>query len=556
MNVGIMSKNKSLRDILTLCLCVIACILIQVLITSTARMESIRLGDILISMDSIRGMLQSLIGFICLIMVCSNAKGGDVIALTTLGISLFFMLGAVITKRSASPINGIIFDIVSIISVIIISRQVKRIEEFGVRDDLTGLRNKRGMEYALIERLNQRKKVYLLKIRVKNVRAICDTLGYEYGDMALKILAERFEETLNGRGVLGKLDGLEYAVILNDTNDPMSVSEELLKCATQCLTLYKNGDSVNSYLSAYIGVACYPNDANDYATLMKCSDIAMYKAVKEKSKVAKVYNEEMACEITRRNELEHIVKESLEKDYFYMVYQPQFEVSTRKLRGFESLLRLRMPNGENVSPAEFIPVAEATDLIFRIDEYVLRRAMREFKDVLVDCGESFLISINVSAKNMGSIGFTNMVKSILDETGFPPGCLEIEITEYSLGKSRKQTIQNIEELRKLGVMVALDDFGTGYTSLAQLLHLPINLLKIDKSLVDNIENDQVSRDFIDAVIYMGHLMECEVITEGVETQEQLNLLREHTCDYVQGYVWGKPLEYLDAINLAKDKDGQ
>ena len=141
------------------------------------------------------------------------------------------------------------------------------------------------------------------------------------------------------------------------------------------------------------------------------------------------------------------------------------------------------------------------------------------------------------------------VKSILDETAFPPDCLEIEITEYSFSENMETTIQNIRTLREIGVQVALDDFGTGYTSISQLMKLPINLLKIDKSLIDNIESNHNIRDLVDSVIYMGHIMNCEVISEGVENEQQIGVLKERKCDFVQGFVWGKPLSYNDAINL-------
>jgi len=211
---------------------------------------------------------------------------------------------------------------------------------------------------------------------------------------------------------------------------------------------------------------------------------------------------------------------------------------------------MRTPKGEFVSPAEFIPVAEKGDLILQIDDYVLRRAMKEFKDIVEQVEEELTISVNVSAKNISAKGFANKVKAILEETGFPSANLEIEITEYCMVQSVEATIQNIVELRALGIQVALDDFGTGYTSLSYLAKMPINLLKVDKSLVDDIVANEKSRDFVTAVIAMGHLMGCEVISEGVENEEQLALLNGQECDFVQGYVWGKPLDYEVARDIA------
>ena len=187
----------------------------------------------------------------------------------------------------------------------------------------------------------------------------------------------------------------------------------------------------------------------------------------------------------------------------------------------------------------------------KIDDYVLRRVMREFKALLDALGKDFIVSVNVSAKNIGSKNFADKVEKMLAEEQFLPKNLEIEITEYSFSDSMETTIENINKLKALGVQIALDDFGTGYTSIANLMKLPINLLKIDKSLIDDIETNHTARDMVDSVIYMGHVMNCDVISEGVETEKQLELLREHNCDFIQGFVWGKPQSYDDAKNLCQ-----
>ena len=203
-----------------------------------------------------------------------------------------------------------------------------------------------------------------------------------------------------------------------------------------------------------------------------------------------------------------------------------------------------------MSPVAFIPAAEKTNLIMRIDDYVSRRALTEGKILVDSTNNECIISINVSAKNIASEGFAEKVGRMIKESGFPAKNLEIEITEYSFAESEK-TVANILALKDLGVQVALDDFGTGYTSIAQLMKLPINLLKIDKSLIDDIETNQTMRDMVDSVIYMGHIMNCEVISEGVENENQIALLKEHKCDFIQGFVWGRPQSYEDAENLCR-----
>ena len=256
---------------------------------------------------------------------------------------------------------------------------------------------------------------------------------------------------------------------------------------------------------------------------------------------------QMEEKLNRQLEVEKIIKNALSDNWFYLVFQPQFSTQDKKLRGFETLLRLRDGQGNNLSPAEFIPAAEKSDLILEITNWVLNNTLKTFAPFVK--GTDLIISINASSKNMESNLFVSEIKEALEATGFPAKNLEIEITEYSLLQSFDQTIENIKALRQMGVQVALDDFGTGYSSLSYLEKLPINLLKLDKSLVDDIESNQKSQQFINAVIYMGHLMGCEVICEGVESEGQLQLLKDNKSDFIQGFIWGKPIEFDKAKGL-------
>ena len=267
-----------------------------------------------------------------------------------------------------------------------------------------------------------------------------------------------------------------------------------------------------------------------------------------------IFNENMENSDVKQREAEFLVKESLKNKYFYLMYQPQFTTDDKRLRGFETLIRCRKPDCSIVSPTSFIPAAEKSNLIMKIDDFVLKAAMKEFQPVLENTDSNLVISINVSAKTMCNKDFTKKIKKLIDEIHFPPENLEIEITEYSFAESPETTIANILSLREMGIHIALDDFGTGYTSIKQLMKLPINLLKIDKSLIDDIETDQNMRDMVDSVIYMGHIMNCEVISEGVEKESQLDILREHKCDFIQGFVWGKPIDFEDAKKMCGQEE--
>lgn len=254
-------------------------------------------------------------------------------------------------------------------------------------------------------------------------------------------------------------------------------------------------------------------------------------------------------ELKRREEVEKLIRLGLENDYFYMMYQPQYKTEGKLLRGFESLIRLTMPDGTRMSPAEFIPDAESSDLIMDIDNYVLERVMTEFRGVVA--GTDLIVSVNLSAKSIASPNFSDKISAMLKGIGYPANNLELEITEYSLTNDEDTVFDNITKLRQMGVKIALDDFGTGYTSLSQMVRIPFDLLKMDKSLVDDIESNDMKRDFSNAVIELGHMVNSEVIAEGVEKNEQLDILLNQGCDFIQGYIWGRPLLVKDAIALTK-----
>ena len=271
------------------------------------------------------------------------------------------------------------------------------------------------------------------------------------------------------------------------------------------------------------------------------------------SSSADMTNQELVDELQRRNSLEKLVREGLENEYFYLMYQPQYILTNHELRGFEALIRLKLPDGTMISPAEFIPASENSDLIMEIDDYVLHHALRAFRSVQDQATNKVVLSINISAKTIALADFVDKVKKAADTADFPLAFLELEITEYSVSDNDSQTIENINELRKLGVTIALDDFGTGYTSLAQLMRIPFDLLKIDKSLVDDIDVDKVRCDFCESVIALGHLVNSKVIAEGVEKEAQAELLKERGCDYLQGFLWGKPMYFEDAKHLVLDR---
>ena len=526
-----------------------------VLVVTSGRMlqsgSSLQIGKVSLPAHSLTGLLQAILFLGCILITLISYEIGARLSC----VLLLFVCGGDIMgmfqTHSLAPLPGLINALLNFVVILIIGKQFRIVEHESVTDYVTGLLNMRGFLDTLSERINARTPFTLLYFRIDNFRMINDNLGHDMGTKLLREISVQLLEMTKGYGSVCKIGGSEFSLVMDPDFDIEGFRLEMKERFGGKVALDDSEFPIYCYPRMYAGAVRYPEDALDTATLIKYADMALYHAMKAHNNALVSFDEEMGSEIIKQNELEGLVKECLAGDYFYLMYQPQYDMQDKQLRGFETLLRTLMPDGKSISPAEFIPVAEKTNLIIQIDSYVLRRALTEMVDYIRDYEQEITLSVNMSANSISREDFADQVIDLINETGFPSRRLELEITEYSFAESENMTIQNIEKLRAIGVKIALDDFGTGYTSLAQLVKLPINLLKIDKSLVDDIETSEMSRDFVNAVIYMGHLMECDVISEGVESQMQVDLLKEQNCDYVQGFVWDRPLYYEAAVAMLK-----
>ena len=499
------------------------------------------------------GVLQAIQFYLCLTIVMLDNKRGCRISDILLGICLVAMLRAVIFLGVTNPIPGIFNIIIYIITLNIIGSFLNKREKEAITDFLTGLENRRGLYNYLNAKVLGKEPFYVIYFDLDNFKMINDNQGHRYGDMILKEVAERMTTIVGKMGKVFRVSGDEFVVIVSEKNDPEIISEDVINEVNQKYNIIMDGRLTESYLTVYAGISKFPEDANNPDDLLKYSDIAMYQASKSKTNKVFFFDKYMADIIKRQSEVETMIKASLDNDYFYLAFQPQHEIGGKKLRGFETLLRMKLPDGTQISPGEFIPVAERSDLILRIDRYVLERALTEFKEVVIVDNSDLILSINISAKNAASKDFAFKLINLLEAVGFPAKNLEIEITEYCLLNSLEDTIENIRQLKDAGVKVALDDFGTGYTSLSYLAKLPINLLKLDKCLIDDVDTDEKSAEFIRSVVDLGHLMGCEVIAEGVEREEQLEVIKKHKCDYIQGFIWGRPMVLEDVKKVLREK---
>ena len=525
--------------------------------TTNGNSGILTMASFTIPIVSLQGIIAAVNALCCIIMVFIDFKKGSKIAFTIMGISIALALIPIFTVHSLAPLPGIVSNIVSLVSIIIIYSFYKRSSMNSLTDFITGLPNRRYYVKEVNERLSVKQTFYLACIEIEDFKNINDVYGIRAADFILVDTAKKLKGKLGENEMLFRITGGLFAMLLNGKTVPEEKFKNVIRSEVMMLPPKEGEDLLvknSCIVSLAAGIVHIGSNDNykDSASVMRDAEIALMEARKLQNQKMCLFSDSLKKQDFEQKEAEFLIKDAMQNNYFYLVYQPQFTTNEKKLRGFETLIRCKKPDGSIISPANFIPAAEKTNLITSIDDYVLRRAMTEFKPVVVNEKKDFVLSINVSAKNIGTENFAQKLKQIIDEIQFPPENLEIEITEYSFAESMETTVENILSLKSLGVQIALDDFGTGYTSIAQLMKLPVTLLKIDKSLIDNIETDPVMCDMVDSVIYMGHIMNCEVISEGVENENQLEILKEHKCDFIQGFVWGKPLDFDSAVSLCKD----
>ncbi len=545
--IHISSKRKRILLIILF----ILCLGLQVL---SARANASGLPYVLffgieVPRGSAQGIFSSVISLICVMMVCLEFRFGKLLSCISIAMSVFGMLSTLIGFGDLTPLPGLINSVFTLVSIFLIAGFLKSADNESITDVVTQSFNRLHFERTLTNRISASKKFEIAFIQIRGFRSINDSHGRDSGDAVLKMVAERLKEVVGAKGDVFRLDGTDFAIIFKTGTNALDTTNDCIRRIMEKCRIERDGISVNCYIDAFGGISSYPRDASDVRNIMRCADIAMNCAVESQNERVRLFTAELESRSTRRTAVEQQIKLSLENDYFYLVYQPQYMLAGKSLRGFETLLRCKMPDGTMISPSEFIPICEQTDIIYEIDNYVINRAISELGPIIKHNPTPMSLSINVSAKSMSTVDFVDKIKTALVKNSFPADCLEIELTEHSFAQSREMTISNALKLREMGVKIALDDFGTGYTSLERLLKLPITLLKIDGSLINAIDEGGRSKDMINVVIYMGHMIGCEVIAEGVENDKQLEMLQRYNCDSIQGFVWAKPMEFRDAVKM-------
>ncbi|MCR4644861.1 MAG: bifunctional diguanylate cyclase/phosphodiesterase [Oscillospiraceae bacterium] len=420
-------------------------------------------------------------------------------------------------------------------------KAMQRLKHMSYTDALTGLPNRFACTDYIADRIAKNNTFTAVSIDLNHFKSINDTLGLDAGNQVLIEVASRWKAIAAAHrpDYITRINGDEFMLVLCDYPSEEALQNAVAKYA-DALSEHLTIDGCDLYVTASFGYAEYPTDAGTADALITHANAAM-------NAIKKAHSSDHILRYTPgllRNEhmleIENKIREALENDTIYYNLQPQYDMD-HKLRGFEALARMKDQNGSFISPGEFIPVAEKVGLIDQVDITVFRKAAAFFSSLLQKTDLDLTLSLNASVRHLMKNDFLDEIRELLRVSGIPADKLEIEITESIMIESVDKALQCIDELRNMGLKIAIDDFGTGYSSLSYLNRFPADLLKIDKSFIDKMNTGESSRQYVAAIISMGHIMGFDVISEGVEEPEQLETLREIGCDFIQGFIWGRPL---------------
>jgi diguanylate cyclase (GGDEF)-like protein/PAS domain S-box-containing protein len=428
-------------------------------------------------------------------------------------------------------------------------RAERRIRYLARYDTLTKMPNRMQFQHLLQQAIARSRRnqtaVALLYLDLDRFKEVNDTFGHSAGDRTLEVLSERLTRALSKETVIGRLAGDEFAMFvdglpLEQDNRPSlgGLARTLLDEISR--TFYVNQQEV--YLTASVGIAICPYDAENTIDLIRNADAAMYHSKQNGGNTWAFYVPQMNAAAVERLMLKSKLRRALERDEFVILYQSKVDLRSGRVVGAEALLRWRLPGHGDISPSQFIPLAEETSLILDIGDWVLNRVCADYRAWRTTIAHPGRIAMNLSLRQLKQPSFINRCRNAFKKHGVSPTCFELEVTETTLMTDPKRTIGLLNELYAMGLHLAIDDFGTGYSSLSALQQFPIGTLKIDQSFVRDVALDSNDAALVRTIIDMGKSLDLEVIAEGVEAAEQLEFLRRHGCFYAQGRLFGDPME--------------
>lgn len=558
----IFSQNKKSKVLFAVLLILYIAASIVVKISSSPH-KPFMLGGQEIPVNAFMGVFSSLANICLIFMVLFFGKIGYYTSIFIFLIQFPLIIRQIIAPDGLANLPGVFGNLLTITAVTIIYFKNKKVDEYqerlheqAVTDRLTGLPNRFACSELISDLIRRGEKFALVHIDINNFKGINNTMGFETGNKVLIEIASRWKNIADGGDTgtsdfITRVNGDEFILIIrsyNSTDDILKTIEQYESVLGNRLTI----ENCDFYITASFGYSLYPSDAKNIDSLFSYADAAMHEVKRVKSSDHILRFTPDLLKIERTIEIESKIREALKNDEIFFNLQPQYDMS-HKLRGFEALARMKDTDGSIMHPTEFINVAEKVGLIDKVDGAVFRKTALFFGELVKKTGADITLSINASVRHLMKNNFVKEVKNLLEVSGLQPHQLEIEITESIMIDSAEKAFQCINEIKDMGIKIAIDDFGTGYSSLSYLNNFPANLLKIDKSFIDKMNSSDSSKQYVAAIISIGHIMGFDVISEGVEEQEQLETLKNIGCDYIQGFFWGHPLSQEDAEKLVYEE---
>ncbi|ASP38307.1 hypothetical protein CHH28_06260 [Bacterioplanes sanyensis] len=422
----------------------------------------------------------------------------------------------------------------------------QHINYLATRDPLTELGNRYWFNDELISytrhQANRQRLMALLFIDLDRFKTINDSLGHQFGDHLLKEVAARLKSIVPEHYPLARLGGDEFMIMVTDGRQRADIEHMARRIISTLSETYRI-EHFKLNTSCSIGISLFPHDSSDAFVLMRNADTAMYQAKSQGGNGYQFYTDDMNQRVNSRLTLENELRRAIQAQEFELYYQPQVCTKTNELLGAEALIRWQHPDAGIISPADFIPVAEDTGLINDIGDWALREACSTFYRWNMYRHRPLPVAVNVSVRQL-SDGFPSRIKDILDHSGLSPSLLELEITESLLMDNVQQNVEWLDAIHALGINFAMDDFGTGYSSLSYLKQFPISKLKIDRAFIMDITSDVDDEAIVRAILAMAHSLRLKVVAEGVETEQQLEMLKRLQCNSYQGYYFSKPVDKM------------
>ena len=519
----------------------------------------VEVGDQMIRYNSFSGVF-SMLGNICIIcLVMLFRRVGYIVSMAVIILQFPIMFVNIFVRGNLNALPGLFSSVLIIGAISIIHFTYKKvlnyqqsIREQAVTDRITGLPNRFACNELLTDLQKRGEPFVLVSVDLNDFKSINDTMGHDTGDQVLKEVARRWKELANSLSTetvdfVARNSGDEFMIVISEYPSVEEI-ENTINAYRDVLEKKITIDDCDYYLTACFGYSFFPEDSEVIENIYLYSDAALHEVKKAGSGSRLLRFSPEVLNVERTLEIERKIRSALGGDKIFFHLQPQYDIN-HNLRGFEALARMRDDDGSFISPSDFIPVAEKTGLVDRIDMRVFELSMEFLDKITRETGTEIMMSVNVSVRHLMKNTFIEDIKNILKAHNIAPERVEIEITESIMIDSAEKALQRINEIKAMGMKVAIDDFGTGYSSLSYLNNFPSDLLKIDKAFIDQMNMSESSKQYVAMIISIGHILHLKVISEGVESADQVEVLKKIGCDYIQGFVWGKPMPPEEAGKL-------